>query len=337
MSIFGFIKNGRKQKLNLMPAFYPSSRVTYNNGNVSDALDGKVSKSGDTMSGRLTLTPSNTGTVIESYRTHTDTSSKATDVLLGNNIANGTAGSCFGRVVLYGKGTNYTVIDAPNSTANRTIDFPDKSGILATTDDVDAKVSKSGDTMTGLLTIKRSAELQLALVRDHSDTTVKETRIGIGNQTPNGTTGACYGAITFWGDGAYGAELQARNMTANRTHQLPNRSGTLETEEHKGYMPTSSTYKKERTGAGGIEFDSSLTGHLAFVWIQVESNNYWWIGGNAIVLGVHPFAYLEIEGTPTHTAYINLGFGTNPVVYLENVYNNGVDVTSTSKMVVFVM
>ena len=88
-------------------------------------------------------------------------------------------------------------------------------------------VSKTGDTMSGLLTIKRNAELQLALTRDHSNTTVQETRIGIGNQTPNGTAGASYGAMTLWGDGAYGAELQARNMTANRTHQLPDASGTI--------------------------------------------------------------------------------------------------------------
>ena len=105
-------------------------------------ISGKVNKSGDTMTGRLTLTPSSTGTVIESYRTHTDTSSKATDILLGNNIANGTAGSCYGRLTLYGKGTNYTVIDAPISTANRTIDFPDASGTVALTSDIPSVPTK---------------------------------------------------------------------------------------------------------------------------------------------------------------------------------------------------
>lgn len=166
-----------KTKVGVDTAFTEAStRANIDSGDTFSTILGKikkwftdipnlfVSKTGDTMTGRLTLTPSSTGTVIESYRNHTGTSSKATDILLGNNIANGTAGSCYGRVTLYGKGTNYTVIDAPNSTANRTIDFPDKSGTVALTSDipdVSGKVNKSGDTMTGTLKIDGGNGIQL--------------------------------------------------------------------------------------------------------------------------------------------------------------------------------
>ncbi len=66
MSIFAFIKNGRKQRVNMMPSAYPSSRVTYGNSNAEVKLDslttdvsGKVSKSGDTMSGTLNMNTEN--------------------------------------------------------------------------------------------------------------------------------------------------------------------------------------------------------------------------------------------------------------------------------------
>jgi hypothetical protein len=177
-----------------------------------------VSKTGDTMSGTLYI-----------EKLGTSQSQEFSRLYLGNNIPYGTSENSTGFLRLYAKGSGRVDIFDKEGivTGNRILQVPDKSGTIALTSDVSAKVSKSGDTMTGLLTIKRSAELQLALTRDHSDTTVKETRLGIGNQTPNGTAGACYGAITFWGDGAYGAELQARNMTANRTHQLPDDSGEI--------------------------------------------------------------------------------------------------------------
>lgn len=113
MSIFGFIKNGRKQKLNLMPNSYPSSRVTYNNGNVSDALDGKVSKSGDTMTGNLNIVRSNTYSAL----------------VLGSDTP-----SENGVVALFSTTDKYVSLQpVVGVTENRDIRLPNGNGILALT------------------------------------------------------------------------------------------------------------------------------------------------------------------------------------------------------------
>lgn len=93
-----------------------------------------VSKSGDTISGILTVNAT-TSTQAIFNREHSDTSSKASGISIGNNIANGTSGSSYGEVVLFGKNSKYTAFSAPNSTEDRDIKLPDKSGILALVDD----------------------------------------------------------------------------------------------------------------------------------------------------------------------------------------------------------
>ena len=39
MSKLGFIKDGHKEILNMVPGAYPASRITYNNETVAKALD----------------------------------------------------------------------------------------------------------------------------------------------------------------------------------------------------------------------------------------------------------------------------------------------------------
>ena len=261
-----------------------------------------VSKSGDTMTGQLKMFRTSENQIFAD-RNHTNTTSQVANIQIGNETADGTAGSTFGRLRLMGKGTRRTDLQAPNSTANRTIELPNKSGTVALTSDVDTKVSKAGDTMTGTLKINNGYLLELS------------------NGTK--TTGILKPPVSAGGNN-------------NTTLYLPDYSGTLETVAQKGYMPTGTSNKKDRTGAGSITFDSSLKGHLAFVWIQAQANNYWWVGGNAIVLGSHPFAYMFITGAGID-AYISLGFGTNPDVTLQWVKQDGNDVTSTSTMTVWVL
>lgn len=91
----------------------------------------KVSKSGDTMSGRLLINRPSSSTAVS-----------WSELEMGNDTAEGTVGNSAGRLVLLGKGTKYTILDAPNSTANRTIDLPDKSGTVALTSDITALFSR---------------------------------------------------------------------------------------------------------------------------------------------------------------------------------------------------
>ena len=96
-----------------------------------------VSKTGDTMTGHLSIRKSNSGTT-----------SVTSNVILGNSTADGTAGATHGEITLYGKGSKLTDISAPDATANRTIKFPNASGTLLLTSDisVSAFASSASDT-----------------------------------------------------------------------------------------------------------------------------------------------------------------------------------------------
>lgn len=193
MSIFGFIKNGRKQKLNLMPVFYPSSRVTYNNGNVSDALDEKVSKSGDTMTGTLNIKVS--GQVpLTLDRSHSSTTSQRVAFDVGNNIPEGTVGSTYGDIALFGKKAYYTTLGAQNSTANRTIGFPDKDGTVALTSDV-----PSLSVITKNISISALSPLGEFYDQDYSWSDSTYTIMGIvGYQLAgNNYTRCCFNRLSF--------------------------------------------------------------------------------------------------------------------------------------------
>ena len=90
----------------------------------------KVSKSGDTMTGNLTVNRANTGTTnVSSF------------LYLGNNIPEGTAGTSRGVINLYGKGSSFVQLVAEIITSNRTIYFPDKNGTMALTSDLEWKLA----------------------------------------------------------------------------------------------------------------------------------------------------------------------------------------------------
>ena len=83
---------------------------------------------GARISGAITVNPS-TGT-INARRIHTGTTSQYGRFVLGNSIANGTAGCSHGEMYVYGKGDKYArIYDKDNVlTANREYYFPNQSG-----------------------------------------------------------------------------------------------------------------------------------------------------------------------------------------------------------------
>ncbi len=103
-----------------------SSLIT--SGGVYTAVSDKVSKSGDTMSGNLTINLQNgtSETVGYSY------------VVLGNSKTSSDNGNSAGRIRLYAPNTAYRADIYPvnDLTANRAIRFPDVSGTILTTGQV---------------------------------------------------------------------------------------------------------------------------------------------------------------------------------------------------------
>lgn len=84
-----------------------------------------VAKSGDTMSGDLTVINKGTAQTVG-----------ASTLVLGNNIPRGTADNSLGRIDIYGYEQYRTRLYAASSTADRNIELPDKTGIIALTSDV---------------------------------------------------------------------------------------------------------------------------------------------------------------------------------------------------------
>lgn len=74
-----------------------------------------------------------TGTFNNNVKVETSNTSTAqgySNLTLGTNKAVGTAQNSRGQLYIYGNGTNYTIVRAPNATADRQCDFPDASGTL---------------------------------------------------------------------------------------------------------------------------------------------------------------------------------------------------------------
>lgn len=129
--MFGINKNGTKHKVGIiLPAFFPSSRVTYDNTqsgltstDVQDAIDELVQSGG--------------GSIDIQRPTFTEASTRA-------NIASGeTISTLFGKIKKF-----FTDLKTVAFTGSYT-DLSDKPTIP----DISTKVSKSGDTMSGTLNL----------------------------------------------------------------------------------------------------------------------------------------------------------------------------------------
>jgi len=75
-------------------------------------------------------------------------------LLVGNGTATGTAGNKYGEIRLFSEKAGFARLRMTAAgTAERAIYFPDKAGTVALTSDLSSYIAKSGDTMTGRLTM----------------------------------------------------------------------------------------------------------------------------------------------------------------------------------------
>ena len=87
-------------------------------------------------------------------------------------------------------------------------------------------VSKTGDTMTGALIVHDDSITQAVFERNNTGTVVKTSMVQIGNDIPDGTTGATNGLLRIYGKTNKFVDFYAL-PTSNRDVTLPNASGTL--------------------------------------------------------------------------------------------------------------
>ena len=108
---------------------------------LSTRIDNKVSKSGDIINGRLNIFETSEVQLIAA-RDHNTTTSKPSTIAIaiGNNIPDGTAGSDYGRLILYGTGNEYTRVEPSNTSERQVITLPNASGTVALTTDLGAFV-----------------------------------------------------------------------------------------------------------------------------------------------------------------------------------------------------
>ncbi len=97
-------------------------------------------------------------------------------------------------------------------------------------------LSKSGNDSAEIDTVRKGSALTLqpnnallTLSRVHNNTNAVSNYFAIGNNIPSGTEGNVYGVLRLYGQGGYYAQIYDPNnlLTANRTYELPNKSGVL--------------------------------------------------------------------------------------------------------------
>ncbi len=280
---------------------------------------GRVSKTGDTIK-------SDNAAVLTLDRNNSGTSSLSAIEYLGNDIPEGTAGCADGAIRMYGKSSYYTTFDAQDSTANRRISAPDKSGTIALTSDVDEKVSKSGDTMSGRLTVTSASGDSYAIVADRTNnsTTSADVRVNIGNSIVDGTTGSTYGVLRIYSKGSYRAELSAQDITNHRSIQLPNASGTLAL---SGTIPL---FNKVSGVTGTTKTDKMTNGELVMVFVKVNNNDYfpiWW----SHICGCGAMLNASYDTDGGHSVEVRVKH-SNRQYWIEYAKLDGNDVTSASTL-----
>lgn len=210
-----------------------------------------VLKSGDTMTGPLTI----------DTEYYDEGGPFAADLILGNSRSYPTqTGSCLGRIYMYSRKNTFVKLTTElDLSASADVILPSSSGTLALVSDItDTKVLQ---TATGSSTsatypvifantgitignspstvtegVRASGELAFAtdtaslyVRRLHSSTTTASGRIVLGNNTADGTAGACDGRIALYGKGSYYTAFYDKDniLTGNREYYFPNCSGQL--------------------------------------------------------------------------------------------------------------
>lgn len=106
--------------------------ILFGNSSITANSDPSTITEGARISGGLFFNPSLGALYVR--RIHTSTTSQYARVLLGNAVADGTANSSYGEILLYGKGASYCTISTASAelTANRTLTVPDVTGVITT-------------------------------------------------------------------------------------------------------------------------------------------------------------------------------------------------------------
>lgn len=368
-----------------------------------------VSRSGDNMAGPLGINSESrySGIIIGGDWEHKTTVLQPATILIGNSIPDGALNCCRGQLRIYGNGSNYTNVEAPDSTANRTITFPNADGIVALTTDIPTKVSqltndsgfitssgtaanvsgtvaianggtgattrldaaknltneevtnpgfvvgltnnwgkfgwttlgnlvtalgvvkKSGDTMTGALIVHDDNIAQAIFDRNNTGTAVKTSMVQIGNDIPDGTTGATNGLLRIFGKTNKFVDFYAL-PTSNRDIVLPDASGTLAL---SGTVPKFTAFS---TVTGSTKTAKINTNEFALIQVKVNNNDYFicWLSdvcGNS--------AYLNDDFTDISGGYnikVRVAY-SNRQYWIAKAIQNGSDVTENSTLVLYRM
>lgn len=204
-----------------------ASSVSYDNTvsgltatDVQDAIDEVVADiptdfvskaSGGTFNGNVTVDKTNAGTAtVESV------------ITAGNNKADGTTGSTWGTMYLYGQGTYYTKVQAPSATANRAISLPDKDGTVALTSDIPDMTNVAYKNAYNGFTQNQGINRA-----DGTSSTVGYSDLYLGNGTASGTNGNSTGRIIMYGSGTKYTVLETVVSGTNKTIDFPDKAGTV--------------------------------------------------------------------------------------------------------------
>lgn len=121
----------------------PSTDVSYGSGSVKDALDDKVSKSGDIMTGNFTVDRKN-GTASAEGQSY---------LTVGNATPVGTNQNSTGLINLYSESAYQVTLYANPLTQIRYIGFPNKSGTVLLDTDIKIVKAQSGSSNNAVITV----------------------------------------------------------------------------------------------------------------------------------------------------------------------------------------
>lgn len=280
------------------------TRTNINSGDTFSTILGKIKKwfsdlpsmfvrkSGDTVNGTLAIQSLNDIAFLID-RSHSATVSQYVTAMLGNNKPDGTAGSTYGYAVLYGKGAYGTWLSAQNSTANRDISFPDASGTVALTNDLNTKYLSvfSGRSGANLMPWTADSDMQIDLTptcdrisADLNDAPIRNRAIfeEYNENSSNLPKASWHYVLTIQGDDTNYAGQLAIGMLESQVYSRRKSGGSWYS--WKPMIPKLSGITKQISisalAAGGEAFDQDYSWSdstytiLGIAGYQLEGNNY---------------------------------------------------------------
>ena len=167
------------------------------------------------------------------------------------------------------------------------------------------RVRKSGDTMTGGLNIART----------NTTTSTIHSTLELGNNTPNGTAGCTYGRLILRSNDGYGARIMARNLTAQRDYDFPDKGGTvaltsdITTDSTNTDVAWGSSASINRGNANSMLITGGRQGYGFQVFIPKDANEY------VILSNVNStLTSVTVTSSAVTIGIASSGFGTKCIV-----------------------